>query len=181
MHVDRFIVELLRPIVVAVQDGDVGKDQQRAAMLHFVAAGIGGFSRLQRDVRQPARGRRAQTRRAPEETARTDTTQASPSSRPNDSASVASVPPRRDALGSSACAPDRSTPAPAAIPARDRRASACSSQSFPSSNWPRFVQNQNSAPASSTPFSARVGDVRAHSSAARTFSCSIRSRRRHAS
>ena len=46
---------------------------------------------------------------------------------------------------------------------------------------PRLVQNQNSAPASSTPFSARDGDVKAHSSAARTFSCSIRSRRSHGS
>ena len=47
MHLDRFIVELLRAVVVAVQDGDVGQDQQRAAMLHGFAAGIGGLSRLQ--------------------------------------------------------------------------------------------------------------------------------------
>ncbi len=47
MHLDRFVIELLRSIVVAVQHGDVGKDKQRAAMLHVLAAGIGGFSRLQ--------------------------------------------------------------------------------------------------------------------------------------
>ncbi len=46
MHDDRFVVQLLRAIVVAVQDRDVGEDQQRAAMLHVFAAGIGGLSRL---------------------------------------------------------------------------------------------------------------------------------------
>ena len=49
MHVDRFIIELLRSIVVPVQDRDVGKGKQRAAMLHGFAAGIGGVSRLHRE------------------------------------------------------------------------------------------------------------------------------------
>ena len=53
--------------------------------------------------------------------------------------------------GNSACARDRSTLALAARPAASAPApSARSSQCLPSSNWPRLVQNQNSAPASST-------------------------------
>ena len=43
----RFIIELLRSIVVAVQDGDGGQDKEGAAMLHLIAAYVGGFSRLQ--------------------------------------------------------------------------------------------------------------------------------------
>ena len=47
MHVDRLVVELLRDIEVALRDRDVGKYEQRAAMLHGAAAGICRGSRLQ--------------------------------------------------------------------------------------------------------------------------------------
>ena len=47
MHLNRFVIELLRSLVVAVHDRDVGQDEQRAAMLHDFAAVIGGVSRLQ--------------------------------------------------------------------------------------------------------------------------------------
>ena len=49
MHFDRLIVELLRSLVVAVEDGDVGQDQQRAAVLHFFTAGSDGLSRRHRE------------------------------------------------------------------------------------------------------------------------------------
>ena len=45
-HGDRFIIELLGAVVVAAQDGDVSQDQQRAAMVHFLAGGSNGLSGL---------------------------------------------------------------------------------------------------------------------------------------
>ena len=55
-----------------------------------------------------------------------------------------------------------------------------SSQRLPSSNSPRLVQNQKSAPASSAACDANDAELSPHWSAARTFSCSMRRRRKEA-
>ena len=47
MHVDRFIVELLRTIMVAVRHGDGGEDEQRGTVLHGFATSAGGLARLE--------------------------------------------------------------------------------------------------------------------------------------
>src|SRR4029450_1328828 len=45
LHDDRFVVQLLCAIKVAVQDSDVCENQQRGSMLCELAAGIGCLSR----------------------------------------------------------------------------------------------------------------------------------------
>ena len=48
-HVDRFIVELLRAIVIAVRPGDLAKHpEERSALFYGSAACVGGFLRRER-------------------------------------------------------------------------------------------------------------------------------------
>lgn len=48
MHLDRLIKELPRLVVLAAGDGDVGKDEQRSAVLPWIRAGHGRFPRRER-------------------------------------------------------------------------------------------------------------------------------------
>ena len=181
-HLDRFVVERLRSVVVAARHGDVGKDEQRAGTLDVPSsAGIGRVSRLQTTrgsllvVAQFKRGKRLHEqceRDGPCITGLTAQRQRLVSAYPDFDVTPLEVMhvsqtderprPQRWRPVTSSRAPVRAT----AFPPRTDRASSRT----------RTARRQVRRP-----FSARDADVNAHSSAARTFSSSIWIRWRHCS
>ena len=182
-HLDRFIVELLRSIVVAVQHGDVGEDQTAEPPCCTASPPASAASRASSDacrsllvVAEFKRGKplkKQRERHDPGITVLAAQRQRLGRQRPSLDVTPLEVVHVRQT---------RSAPAPAAIPARERQPRApVRARASPPRTDRASSRTRTARQRARRPSRPRAEDVRAHSSAARTFSCSIRSRLSHAS